>query len=171
MSKNNANMAKGGLRRKLNAIKEFLTPLKSSQQSTGYDFHLGPTLEPYSTQRSQMAQTARIASRDSRFEPVPSDGEVDKINRDRLEQAKLSQAYEEMAQSREAQDLSLKSQHKLLIATLITALVALISAVTAIAISLNNKPPIVNVESPSVSVKPPDVTVKPNVIINMGRQQ
>lgn len=115
-----------------------------------------------------MAQTnPQTASRHSRVDAVPSDDEVDKINRDRLEQAKLSQAYEGMAQSGEALNLTLKSQHRLLIATLITALVALIVGI----ISLVNKPPVINVESPNVNVKPPTVNVQPpNVYVNAKPQ-
>ena len=109
-------------------------------------------------------------SRYSQETPIPSDDEVDRINRDRLEQAKISQAYEAMAQSNESLDLNLKSQHKLLIATLITALVALISSLTAIGISLSSKPPVINVESPNVNVQPPDINLKPNIIVNESQQ-
>jgi hypothetical protein len=160
-------MAKKKLRRALSAIKAYLTPLQTPEGSNDNGFRLGSTLEPYSTRRAQIAQAnpPRL-SRHSPVEIIPSDDEVERINRERQEQAKLNQAYEQMAQDRLAQNLNLKSQHKLLIATLITALVALISAFVAIGISLRSKPPVVNVQSPSVNVQPPDVTVKPNIIVN-----
>jgi len=126
-------------------IRKSLTPLQSSPQED-YRFNFGPTLEPYSTQRYQTAQSYRYRS--GFDDPVPSNDEVDKINRDQLEKAKLSQAYEAMGQSKEALNLTLKSQHRLLIATLITALVALIVGV----ISLFNKPPVVNIQPPEVKV-------------------
>lgn len=160
-------MAKKKTRSRFNAIRNFFTPLQSRQTDDNY-FHLGPTLEPYSTQRQQMAQNSpRTVSRHSSYDFVPSDDEVEKINRDRLEQAKLSQTYEEMAQSSEALNLTLKSQHRLLVATLITALVALIVGV----ISLVNKPPVVNVQQPSVNIQPPTVNVQPpDIHINTAPQ-
>jgi hypothetical protein len=148
----NANMAKMRLRKSLNTLKNFFTPLQS-QKADDDHFRLGPTLEPYSTQRQQMAQSSpHTVSRHSSREFVPSDDEVERMNRDRLEQAKLSQTYEQIAQSREALNLTLKSQQRLLVATLITALVALIVGI----ISLVNKPPVVNVQPPDVhiNVKP-----------------
>lgn len=143
--------------RKLSAIRNFLTPLQVRPPDDDH-FLSTPTLEPYSTERRLMAQhSSSPASRHSSDQFPPSDEEVEKINRDRLEKAKLSQTYKEMAQSSEALNLTLKSQHRLLVATLITALVALIVGV----ISLFNKPPIVNVRQPSVNIQPPVVNVQP----------
>lgn len=137
-------------------IRTSLAPLQASERDD-YRFNFGPTLEPYSTERHQMAQTY-VTSRRRSDDPVPSDDEVDRINKNRLEQAKLSQAYEGMAQAREALNLTLRSQHRLLIATLLAALVALIVGV----ISLFDKPPVVNIAPPAVNVQPPDIKV--NVI-------
>jgi hypothetical protein len=148
-------MAKKKLWNIFRRIKEPLKPLQSSSQED-YRFNFGPTLEQYSFQRYQAAQTY-ATSRRSLDEPTPSDDVVERMNRERQEQAKLSQAYEQMAQSREALNLTLKSQHRLLIATLITALVALIVGV----ISLFNKPPVVNIAPPVVNVQPPTVNVQP----------
>lgn len=127
--------------RVIKVIKEYLSP--EEPKPSGYDF--GPTLEPYSTQRLQSSDSYRVASRHYADTPVPDDEEVARINRDRLEQAKL-------IQDKEALRLTLRSQHKLLIATLITALVALISSLTAIIISLHNKPATVYVR-PEIVVK------------------
>lgn len=144
-------MAKKRLLDRFNAIRSFLTSLQSRHTNDNY-FGLEPTLEPYSTERQQMAKNSPLTvSRRRGIEATPSDKEVERINRDRLEQAKLSQTYEGMTQSREALNLTLKSQHKLLVATLITALVALIVGV----ISLVNKPPAVNVQPPVVHIEKP----------------
>ena len=146
-------------------IKKYFAPLQSSKDDNRFNF--GPTLEQYSTQRYQTAQTY-IVSRHSRDDPIPSNDEVEKINRDLMEQAKLAQAYKGLAQSREALDLTLKSQHRLLIATLITALVALVVGI----ISLFNKPPVVNIAPPVVNVQPPTVNVQPpDVNVNVTPQQ
>lgn len=135
-------MAKKRFKRAVRAVKEYLAPLK---QSSG-NYYLGPTLEPYSSQRQQQESSRyRTASRHYVDVPVPTDEEVENINRDRLEQAKLMQ-------DKEALDLTLRSQHKILIATLITALVAILTSLIALAISLHNKAP--------------TVYVKPNIIIN-----
>lgn len=160
-------MTKKKPNRVLKAIKDFLTPLQT-KQADDRRFHLGPTLEPYSTQRYQLAQNdAYRFFRHRLDEPIPSDEEVDRINRDRIEQAKLSQAYEAMAQSAETLNLTLKSQHRLLIATLITALIALIVGV----ISLFNKPPVVNIAPPVVNVEPATVNVQPpEVKVNVTPQ-
>lgn len=143
-------MTKKRLQNIFNVIKKFFTPLKSHQIDDNY-FRLGPKLEPYATQRRiETGRTGvRVVSRRSIDEFIPSDDEVEKINRGRLEQAKLSQTYEEMAQAREALNLTLNSQHRLLIATLLTALVALIVGI----ISLNNKPPEINIQLPDAYVK------------------
>lgn len=122
--------------RLFNTIKEYLAEPKTERLNNSYN--PGPRLEPYSTQRHQ---EALWDSRHRYEEIIPSDDEVDKINRDRIEQAKLSQGYDMLAQSTEALNLTLKSQHKLLIATLITALVALFVGI----MSLIDKPPTINV--------------------------
>jgi hypothetical protein len=135
-------MAKTRGKMTIKAVKEYLTPLK---QSSG-NYYLGPTLEPYSSQRQQ--ESSSSYSRGSRHYvevPVPTDEEVQNINRDRLEQAKLMQ-------DKESLDLTLRSQHKILIATLITALVAILTSLIALTISLHNKAP--------------TVYVKPNIKIN-----
>ena len=139
----NVNMIKK-LEKARKLIKSYLTPLKSKRSGESY-FRLGPALEPYSTERSRKALTnPKPISRHSIDLPEPSDKEVERINKDRLEQAKLSQVYEQMDKSNEALDLNLMSQHKLLVATLITALIALFSSLSAIFISLNTKPPVIN---------------------------
>jgi len=135
-------MAKKRLKRLTKIIKEYLTPIKSSSGN----YYFGPTLEPYSSQRQQQeSNRVRTASRHYVDVPVPTDEEVENINRDRLEQAKLMQ-------DKESLDLTLRSQHKILIATLITALVAILTSLIALTISLHSKAP--------------TVYVKPNIIIN-----
>lgn len=136
----NANMAKGHFKRVARAVKVYLTPLTPSSGN----YYVGPTLEPYSTQRQRETSNAYRASRHYQEVPVPGDEEVERINRDRLEQAKL-------IQDKEALNLTLRSQHKLLIATLITALVAILTSLIALVISLHNKPPTVYVK-PSITV-------------------
>lgn len=133
-------MARKKTHRLLQSVKDFLTPLRAPR-----DF-IGPTLEPYSSQRQQPTyNTPRHVGRGYVEQPIPSDEEVSQINRDRLERAKLYQ-------DKEALDLNLRSQHKIIIATLITAMVALVSAVLALFIALHSKPPV--------------VYVKPSVIVN-----
>lgn len=134
-------MAKKRFKRLARVVKEYLAPLKPSSSN----YYMGPTLEPYSSQRQQETSNRLRASRHYVEVPVPTDTEVENINRDRLEQAKLMQ-------DKEALDLTLRSQHKILIATLITALVAILTSLIALTISLHNKAP--------------TVYVKPNIIIN-----
>jgi hypothetical protein len=145
-------MANKKTRRLLQSLKDFLTPLQAPR-----DF-LGPILEPYSSQRQRSSLTTpRQVGRNYVEVPVPSDDEVSQINRDRLERAKLDQ-------DKEALDLNLRSQHKIIVATLITAMVALISAVLALFIALHSKPPVVYVQ-PNIINKSPIVDVKPNIIV------
>jgi hypothetical protein len=73
------------------------------------------------------------------------DEDILRRNAQRLEMAKLDQ-------ERDIANANLKAQHKIMIATLITALIALLSSGIAVVIALHNKPPIVN--------------VRPNVIKN-----
>ena len=135
-------MAKRRFKRLVKVIKEYLTPLKPSPGN----YYLGPTLEPYSSQRQQdTSNRYRASSRNYVDVPIPTDEEVEHINRDRLEQAKLMN-------DKEALDLTLRSQHKILVATLITALVAILTSLIALTISLHSKAP--------------TVYVKPNIIIN-----
>jgi hypothetical protein len=136
----------------LKSIKSFLLPLRASND------YLGPTLEPYSSQRQPPTyNTPRHVGRNYVEPPIPSNDEVSQINRDRLERARLSQ-------EKEALDLNLMSQHKVIIATLITAMVALVSAVIAIFIALYSKPPVVYVK-PNIVNQSPKVEVKPNIIV------
>jgi hypothetical protein len=71
--------------------------------------------------------------------------EIERRNNRRLEVARLEQ-------DRDAINKNLKAQHRVMIATLITALVALISAGTAIVIAFHSKPPVVYVR-PNVIIK------------------
>ena len=164
------NKKPGHSKKPFNAIKEFLSPLQSSERKKKGLFD-GPNLELYSIQRWMPDMFIKAVSRNALDLPIPSDDQVDKINRDRIEQAKIAQTYEQLDQSSEALNLNLKSQHRLLIATLLTSSVALISALTAMVISLNTKPPIVNIQPPIVNVQPPDVTVKPSIIVEADQPQ
>lgn len=144
-------MARKKNKRTLQSIKNFLTPLRAPTD------YLGPTLEPYSSQRQALTyNTPRHVGRNYVEPPIPSDDEVSQINRDRLERTRL-------AQDREALDLNLMSQHKVIVATLITTMVALASAVLALFIALHNKPPVVYVK-PNIINQAPKVDVKPNII-------
>lgn len=145
-------MALKKILRLLLTIKDFLTPLRAPK-----DF-VGPTLEPYSSQRQRSTyNTPRHVGRSYVEQPIASDEEVAQINRDRLERAKLDQ-------DKEVLNLNLRSQHKVIIATLITAMVALLYGVLALFISLQSKPPVVYVK-PNIVNQSPKVDVKPNIIV------
>jgi len=64
--------------------------------------------------------------------------------------ARNAQAIEltKLKQERDAINLNLKSQHKIMIATLLTAFAAVVSAVIALIISIHQKPPVVNLKVP-----------------------
>lgn len=74
-----------------------------------------------------------------------SDDEVHRRNERRLELMRLDQ-------ERDAVNKNLKAQHRLMVVTVLTALVALLSSTVAVYASLHSKPPIVNV-TPHVIVK------------------
>jgi hypothetical protein len=121
-------MAKNWIKRSLRATKGYFSVPQASPWRA-------VTLEEYSTQRMQNAQQSGLP----RYpENIPNDQEVERINREKLE-------IERLDQDRESLNLNLKAQHRIMIATLITALVALISAAAAIYISLHTKPSVVNV--------------------------
>lgn len=143
----------------LSAIKDYLTPLKAPSS-----FYSGPRLEKYESQRQQEASWRQISPSPSRYATetiLPNNDEAKMINDDKL---KLSQ----LDQDREALNLNLKSQHRLMIATLLTALVALISSCVALVISAQSKPPVVY-DKPNISVQPPVVYDKPNITVDMPR--
>jgi hypothetical protein len=150
----NANVKKK-LRSSFKKIRASLSPLQL-EEDRDFVSRLGPMMEPYAMQRLNMGRSSGTIPRYG-DDYVPSNDEVDKINRDKHELAKLNQSYEAMDQSARALNLTLKSQHRLLVATLITALVALVVGI----ISLFNKPPVVNVTPPVANVQPPTVNVQP----------
>jgi hypothetical protein len=147
-------MAKKRSKRLRAALKKFLTAPTPTTSSKS--FYMGPKLEPYLTQRYQEMANRPYASRYYQDTPIPDNDETEKMNRDIVEIEKLSQANDALTQSREALDLTLHSQHKLLIATLVTAmaaiLAALISSAAALIVAFHSKPPV--------------VYVRPNIIVN-----
>lgn len=150
-------MAKKKTIRMLNAIKDYLTPLKVTDS-----FYSGPRLEKYESQRQQEASWRQILPRASRYSTetiFPDNEEAKMINDDII---KLSQ----LDHDRDALNLNLKSQHRLMIATLITALVAFLASCVALYTSAQNKPPVVY-DKPNISVQPPVVYDKPNITVNM----
>jgi len=116
-------MARKRLKSYWKSLKNFLTPLESS----GYS----PQLEQYMSQRIHYEYVID--------EHILTDDEVARINRERIEVARL-------AQDKDAINKNLKAQHRLVIATLITACAATLSAIIAIIISLHSKSPIVMVK-------------------------
>lgn len=147
-------MAKKRLTRLRTIVQEFLATPASSSPTKG--FYMGPKLEPYETQRYQEMANRPYASRYYQDTPIPDNDETEKMNKDRIEIEKLSQTNDALTQSREALDLTLRSQHRLLIATLVTAmaaiLAALISSAAALIVAFHSKPPV--------------VYVRPNIIVN-----
>lgn len=140
---------KKNLPQPLKTVKEFLAP-PPEQKTDNYRYRTGPILEPYPSERyQQMSQMdPRAALRREHDHPVLSLEEAAQKNNESIEIAKIDQSYVAMVQAAQSQNLMLKSQHKLLIATLITSLVALIVGI----ISLVDEPPVVNIQPPEVKV-------------------
>jgi hypothetical protein len=130
------------------SIKTFLTPpqINSNFPSIDYDYTPVPVLA-----------NAILEA----FGPTKAESEA----RHRRTIEKLEHAN--LKQSADTANKNLIVQHRLMIATLITALIALFSSISAIIISINQKPPVINV-SPSQSKV--EVHVPPPVSKNVKPQ-
>lgn len=123
-------------------FRNFFTPLSTKDHAPKLDFdydRFSPVGGLLSAARSVTETlTARITVSEQQH----------RRNIEKIEIAKLSQ-------DRESINHNLKAQHRLMIATLITAVIALLSSSVAVFISINSKPPTVNIAPTPV----PDVNV------------